>query len=50
MSEIKNTPEIKNLAKEYTEECPYLPDASFKELLERASIEHKAVLDYLKDK
>lgn len=57
MNEIKNTPEIKKLAEEYLSECPYLIYSKdkeftpeFKELLERAAEEHKAVLEYLKDK
>lgn len=45
MSEIKVTPEIKNLAEEYSEKCPYLRD-----LLKKAADEHKDVLEYLKDK
>lgn len=50
--EIKITSEIKKLAKEYLEECPYLHNKEklFKELLEQAAKEHKTVLEYLKNK
>lgn len=55
MDNIRVTPETKKIAKEQLEGCPYLrnirkTNATLKELLEQASIEHKAVLDYLKDK
>lgn len=48
MSNIKTTTEIKKLAAEYLEECPYLHNLG--ELLKKATEEHKEVLEYLKDK
>lgn len=48
MTEIKITPELKKLAEEYREECPYLNNLG--ELLKKAAEEHKAALEYLKDK
>lgn len=59
MFDIKTTTELKKLAEAYLNECPYLIFSKdkakeftpeFKELLERSTEEHKAVLDYLKDK